>query len=127
MILVDTSIWVHADRDQTSREAQELDRLIDLDEVATTGMVLAEVLQGIRAESRFRRAAFDFTALHYLDARRTTWMRAGELSYSLIRRGMTTPLSDLLIATVALENSVSVYATDAHFSRVDGLQLYIPV
>ena len=126
MILVDTSIWVRADRDKTSREALELDRLIDLDEVATTGMVLAEVLQGIRAESRFRRAAFDFTALHYLEADRATWLRAGELSYSLIRRGMTTPLSDLVIARVALENNVSVYTTDDHFSRVEGLQLYVP-
>jgi predicted nucleic acid-binding protein len=39
---------------------------------------------------------------------------------------MTTPLSDLVIARVALENNVSVYTADDHFSRVEGLQLYVP-
>ena len=51
-------------------------------------------------------------------------MRAARLSFDLKRTGLTTALSDLLIAAVALENDLEVYAIDSDFERVPGLKLH---
>lgn len=124
MILVDTSVWVRADRDKGSPEGIELDSLLAQDEVAITDVVAAEVLQGSRSESDFQRLASDFDALHYFPVQRATWMRAAELAFQLRRNGQTTALSDLIIAAVAIENGLPVYATDTDFLRVPGLQMH---
>jgi len=121
MILVDTSAWIDADKKPDSREGRELVRLMAGYEVATTGLVVAELLQGATSDSQFADLASKLSALDYYDANKETWLRAAELSYQLKKRGMITPLSDLVIAAVALENNLPVYATDNHFSRVPGL------
>ena len=124
MILVDTSVWIDWSNRPETREAQELARLLDTDEVATTDVVIAEVLQGTRTEARFAEFSELMGGLHYLPASRETWIRAAELSFQLMRRGFATPLSDLVIATVALDNDVAVFARDEDFSRVVGLKLH---
>lgn len=88
-----------------------------------TGLVLAEVLQGARDED-FQKLADLMTALPFLPADQDTWARAGELSFQLRRLGRLTPLTDLLIAAVALEGGHQVFTLDDHFQYVPGLRLY---
>ena len=124
MVLVDTSAWIDADHRPDSPESHELADLLDRDEVAITDMVLAELLQGASSADHFRQLAEKLEAVHYLHAEQESWLRAAEMSYQLKRQGLTTPLSDLLIASVALKAGIAVLATDAHFARVPGLQLH---
>jgi hypothetical protein len=124
VILVDTSVWVKATRQKDSSEAEELDSLLDRDEVATTDVVVAEVLQGTANEAEFERYSEELQALHYFPVTRETWLKAAGLSFRLRREGQTTPLADLVIATVALENDLEVYAVDSDFARVPGLRLH---
>jgi predicted nucleic acid-binding protein len=124
LILVDTSIWVRALRSKRSPEARELDRLIELDEVAITDVVASEILQGAKTESDFQQLEDKLDALHFYHADEETWQRAARRSFDLKRNGMKTPLSDLVIAQVALDNDLDVYAFDEHFDRVDGLKLH---
>jgi predicted nucleic acid-binding protein len=124
VILVDTSIWVVSTRHKDGPEAKELGDLIDRDEVATTDVVIAEVLQGTANEAEFTLYKDKLSALHYFHSDRSTWERAAQLSFDLRRRGLPTPLADLVIATVALDNGLSVYARDDHFGRIPGLTLH---
>ena len=124
MILVDTSVWIRSARQRSPREALELDSLLAQDEVAVTEIVIAEVLQGSRAPADFDVLADKLDALHFLDATKETWRRAGQLSFQLARQGLPTPLADLAIAAVALEHDVALYAVDEHFQRVPGLRLH---
>jgi hypothetical protein len=123
VILVDTSVWVRATQQKGGAVAIELDALIDADEVATTDLVIAEVLQGTSSRREFEEYAGKMEALHYFPMDRDTWFRTGELSFQLRRKGMATPLADLAIAIVALDNDLEVYAVDSHFERVPGLRL----
>ena len=125
MILVDTSVWVESTRNKGGRDAAELNDLISRDEVATTDVVIAEVLQGTANEDEFAQYADKMTALHFFEAERHTWVKAAELSFRLRRRGLATPLADLVIAAVALENQLPVYAKDSHFQRIEGLALHL--
>jgi predicted nucleic acid-binding protein len=100
----------------------ELDRLLAGDEVATTDIVIAEILQGARTQSVFDDWLRILDALHYLPATREIWVKAAGLSFQLMRQGQTTPLSDLVVAQVALANDAPVFATDTDFERVHELQ-----
>jgi predicted nucleic acid-binding protein len=130
LILVDTSVWVPAlraarsPRASSPPEALELARLVELDEVAITDFVAAEVLQGAIDEAEYRDLADKLDAVHFFHATEQTWLRAARRSFELMKRGLPTPLSDLVIAEVALENGIAVYTVDEHFDRVDGLRLH---
>jgi predicted nucleic acid-binding protein len=103
-----------------------LKALLERDELATTGLVIAEVLQGATSEENYVEWNDKFAAPHFYLASGGTWERAGRLSYELRRRGQETPLSDLVIAAVALEHDLEVYANDPDVDRVPGLRRYVP-
>ncbi len=125
-VLVDTSVWIASTRRPQSAVADELRLLLERDEVATTEVIIAEVLQGAKTEDDFRRWSDTLDALHFFSGDVEVWRKAAHVSFDLRTHGMITPLADLLVATVALENDLSVYAIDDHFSRVPGLRLHSP-
>ncbi len=53
MILVDTTVWIEVFK---KREPLDLEKMVDLEEVATCLPIIQEVLQGFRDESAFRKA-----------------------------------------------------------------------
>jgi predicted nucleic acid-binding protein len=124
VILVDTSIWIDWSNDRTLPVALELDRLLAADEVATTDIVMAEVLQGARTKALFDDWLDTLDALHYLPTTRDTWLNAAGMLFALMRRGLTTALSDLVVAQIAIENDLVLFATDTDFQRVPGLKLH---
>jgi predicted nucleic acid-binding protein len=62
----------------------------------------------------------------YLETNKDLWKKAGELSSTLRRRGKTIPFSDILIATLALENNLSLLTRDEHFKLIPHLTLHPP-
>ena len=101
-----------------------MDTLLSQYEVAATDIVIAEVLQGAPTEEKFNELSEKMDALQFFHAGAETWLKAARLSFRLRRSGLATPLADLVIAQVALDNDLPVYATDEHFGRVEGLKLH---
>lgn len=126
MILVDTSVWIESFKRRGESERTELLAILDRNELSTTGLVLAEVLQGAASEREYDDLRERLLASYFFDDNQDTWERAARLSYELRRRGEETPLSDIVIAMVALENELEVYSNDLHFDRIPGLRRYIP-
>lgn len=126
MVIADTSVWIPFFNRPGSSEKAALDLLIDAEEVALVGIVLAELLQGCRDRSERDMLADALLALPYYEVTQSTWLQAGDLSTPLLRRGITLPLSDLVIAALAIEQNCQVYSLDAHFKRIPELQLYTP-
>jgi predicted nucleic acid-binding protein len=54
------------------------------------------------------------------------WIRTGDTSAGLLRRGLTLPIPDLVIAALALEHRCQAYSSDRQFHHIPGLQLYSP-
>jgi predicted nucleic acid-binding protein len=52
------------------------------------------------------------------------WKRAGLLGLDLRRNSVILPLSDLVIAAVAIHHGMEVYSTDPHFQQIPGLRLF---
>lgn len=127
MVIADTSVWIPFFNRPDSPEKLALDRLIDADEVALVGVVLAELLQGCRTSTERATLSESLLALFYFEVTQATWLRTGDLSAQLLRKGVTLPLSDLLIATLAIEHDCRVYSLDTHFKKIPDLRLYMPV
>ncbi|ULA65259.1 MAG: Ribonuclease VapC [Nitrospira sp.] len=126
MVIADTSVWIPFFNRPDSPEKTALDLLIDADEAVLVGVVLAELLQGCRIPSERTVLSDALLALRYYEVTSATWIRTGDLSAQLLRKGVTLPLSDLLIAALALEHDCRVYSLDAHFKKIPGLHLYTP-
>jgi predicted nucleic acid-binding protein len=126
MVIADTSVWIPFFNRPDSPQKTSLDLLIDTDEVSLVGVVLAELLQGCRTQAERDALSDALLALPYYEVTQSTWMQAGELSANLLRRGVTLPLSDLLIAALAIERDCRVYSSDHYFKKIPGLHLYSP-
>jgi predicted nucleic acid-binding protein len=126
MVIADTSVWIPFFNRPDSHEKAALDLLIDADDVMLVGVVLAELLQGCRTPSERVTLSDALSALPYREVTTSTWMHTGDLSAQLLRKGITLPLSDLLIAALAIEHGCRVYSLDTHFTRIPGLSLYMP-
>ncbi len=125
-VIVDTSVWIAYLRGRNPASVQQLSDLIADHRAILCGIVLAEVLVGVR-DAKERVSLDDmFRALPYLETSLATWTLAGELAYSLRSRGLATPLSDLILAAIALEHGFSLFTHDTHFQRISDLRLYQP-
>jgi predicted nucleic acid-binding protein len=126
MVIVDTSAWIPFFNRPESPEKRIIEELIDQDNAAIVGVVLAELLQGCRSQEEREELKDALLALPYLGVSQATWIAAGEISAGLLRKGITLPLTDLVIAAAAIEHRCSVYSLDAHFQKIPGLLRYTP-
>jgi predicted nucleic acid-binding protein len=121
VILVDTSAWIEFQRATGSPADLRLtDALEAEDPLATTGLVLLEILAGARDE----RHAGDLRRLldrcRFLPLEEPSDYEAAAALYRACRREGTTVrrLPDCLIAAVAIRNRVSLMHRDADFDAI---------
>lgn len=122
-ILVDTSIWIEFFNQKESAYAEQLERLIIEDRVVSAGIILAELLQGAQVDKEYHMINDNMTVFPFLETTFQTWESTGENAFKLRRKGVTIPISDILIATLAKENSCRVFTRDKHFNKIPGVQL----
>lgn len=126
MVVADTTVWIEFFNDPESEEKHVIDLLIDGDELALVGPVLAELLQGCRTAGEASTILDHVSALPFLEMSFSAWRRAGEISSSLRRKGTTLPLMDVIISALALEHNAEVFTVDPHFDKIPGLKLHKP-
>ena len=122
-ILVDTTIWIEFFRGK-SKIADHLEMLLMENAVWTCGVVVFEVLQGIKSEGEKNKILSIFAILPYVEMTKRLWQSAAELSILLKKNGVILPLSDIFIAVVAIEKDLSIYTLDHHFTQIPNLKLY---
>jgi len=122
-VIADTCIWIEFFKTD-SPLANELEALIKNQSLYMAGIVLAELLQGVRIEKQKATILESLSILPYLEMNKANWIKTGILSAQLRQKGIALPLSDLSIAVIALDNNCQVFTTDPHFSQIPGLRLY---
>jgi len=84
MVLVDTTVWIDFLGDKPTLEVAELERLLNEGEdVCTCGIILTEVLQGIRDDVSYRKTLSFFDDLLYLPMNRDVFVMSAQLYRSL--------------------------------------------
>lgn len=123
-IIVDTCVWIEFFREPESEFTLHLKSLLREREVIMVGMVMAEILQEVKSPKEANLVEQNLAKLPYLEITREIWVTAGKMSASLRSTGNTIPLSDLIIAAMALSGNYEIFTIDQHFNKIDGLKLH---
>ena len=118
MVLVDSSVWVDFFSRAPGTAGFELRRMMeDSEPIALTGIIVAEVLQGLRRD--FDRIEYELSRWDLLEPRGFTTYRDAAMLYRLARsRGVTLTTVDALIATLALEGGATLFTLDRDFEQI---------
>jgi tRNA(fMet)-specific endonuclease VapC len=123
-VIVDTSVWVEFLRSGRGKASAVVEDLVRSSRAVTCGMVLAELLAGVRNRKDRTQLQDALAGLDYVEMREQTWHRAGEIAAELRSKGRTLPMSDLLVAALSIEHGFPVLTVDNHFRHIPGVRLY---
>jgi hypothetical protein len=123
-VLIDTSIWVEYFRGKNQELVESVKHLIRTRRATLCGIVLSELLAGVRAKKSRDTLKQTLDALEYTEVSRDTWILTGELSSNLKHQGISVPLTDLILAALALENDSELFTLDNHFDRIPNLKRF---
>ena len=117
MIPVDSSVWIDYLRNIPTPHVTTLDRLFDTEPLATSDLVLTEVLQGTASPAEFERAHRLLTALPVLDTVNETVAIQAARNYRTLRRlGITIRKTiDTPIATRCIMDKHHLLYSDRDF------------
>jgi predicted nucleic acid-binding protein len=116
--LVDTSVWVEFFRGKKTVIKKRLENLLDENRAVVSGIILAELLTGVSDEKEQRFLEECFLGLPCLEASREAFALAGKMGALLRKKGITMPISDLLIAALAKTHALTVLTLDNHFQTL---------
>ena len=121
MILVDTSVWIDFFRGVNSVPGRKLCELVEEEEdLALTGMILTEILQGIGKEADFQTVKeylLDFPI--YEPSYPETYLAAARLYRDCRSKGKTVRKTvDCIIAAVCIENNLTLLHKDKDFDLI---------
>ncbi len=122
-VLPDTCAWIDFFRGRPTKQAELVEAAIVQGAVATCGVVLYELLQGIKNSDEADYVQHAFQGIPFLELSAPLWIKAGQLSTQLRGNGQTIPMSDLIIATLALEHDCSLVTVDQHFVGIPGITI----
>jgi len=127
ILLVDTSVWIDffAGRD-TAQTRFFKDAITEGADVALTGVILAEILQGVPSDSRFARLRKDLSSFRVLHpASEDTYVQAARLYRTGRKRGVAIrSLVDCLIAAIAMESGAAVLHKNRDY---ESMARYVPL
>lgn len=128
-VLIDTSAWIeatHPEGEERYREA--IAHLLRNNRAAVTEPIVLEILAGVNPKKRQfweeRLQGTRSVAVQHED-----WYSAASYAYTLRRRGVTVKNFDILIATVGMENNLSLLHQDRDFDLMTDhlpLEVFVP-
>lgn len=119
--LVDTSVWIDFFRGVPSIK-DTLEKLIAKDEIFTAGPILYELLQGMRLPEERKQVKEALLSTNYLEITSNDWEEAALLSSTLRAKGITLPMTDILIGHLAKARNLEVISFDPHFDQIPGIK-----
>ena len=121
MLLVDTTVWIDFFAGREVSHVVYLEKqLLHGENICICGVILAEVLQGIRDDKSHSKTRRYFGALAYLPMDRHVYLRAADIYRGLRKKGITIRNSvDCMIAAVAIEHDVPLLHNDKDYSSIE--------
>ncbi len=117
-VLIDTSAWIDFFRDTGGAAGDLVAELIRLDQACLTGPVMAELLHGAKGKRETKELDTVFATIPILDVIGEDWINTGTILQALRKKGLSVPLTDVLIASVAQRNKMAVLTLDKHFQHL---------
>lgn len=121
MVIVDTTVWVDFFAGRNTPQVRALEQLLlEGEDICICGVILTEVLQGIRDDSHYSKTLSRFDVFLFLRMSRPTFVKAAELYRTLRRHGVTIRKAvDCMIAAVAIEHNIRLLHNDKDFDPIE--------
>ncbi len=121
-VLIDTCGWIDFLRDKSGQLGDIVEKALLDDSAVMCSVSVAELLQGLKRDvkgnKQQQQLEFLFANVTCLPVVGEDWLSAGHTLSSLRATGVTLPLTDALIASVARRHDVAVLTVDAHFQHL---------
>ena len=116
-MLIDSSVWIAFFNGQPSGQTEILETALQHhDYIATSGIIMMEILQGIRSSKDYKLTKSSLEAFDCLPTQYETFMLSADIYRSLKQKGHTPRKSiDCLIAATAIENKMPLLHQDKDF------------
>ena len=116
-VLVDTTVWIDFFTNKEGDHVHMLSSLLEEKEnICICGIILTEILQGIRHDEDYAKTRLLMESLIFLEMSRQTFLRAADMYRLLRRRGITIRNSlDCMIAAIAVEYQLPLLQHDRDF------------
>jgi predicted nucleic acid-binding protein len=120
MVVVDTTVWIDFFTGRATPQVRRLKSLIEEGEdVALCGVILAEILQGVRADAECARLESILRNFLFLEMSRETFLSAANVFRSLRAKGVTIRNSvDCMIAACCIENGAQLLHNDRDYAAI---------
>ncbi len=120
MILVDTSVWIDFLAGRETPQAKAVESLVESrEDICICGIVLTEVLQGIREDKEYNNTKAVLSELIYLPMAQETFFLAATIYRTCRSRGITIRNStDCIIAATCIYHSVRLLHNDKDFDSI---------
>ncbi len=120
MALVDTSVWIDFLKGRETWQVSSLNQLILSDtDIYSTGMILQEVLSGIKKKSERIETRGDFERFIVIQPSIQSHIEAAEIFDACRKKGLTIRSSvDCLIASLALEYDLLLLHNDRDYRSI---------
>ncbi len=116
--LVDTSVWIDYFRDRNKILNDFIDRLIDENKVYICGIVKAEILIGTRTQKEYDLMKNSLASISSIPTDDQIFDLTSNTGFKLRRKGITVPMSDLVIAVQCYYNNLILIENDKHFDKI---------
>jgi len=117
-VLVDTTVWIDFFADKKCEQVHILTSLLEKKEnICICGIILTEILQGIRDDKDYARTKRLMESLVFLKMSRQTFLRSADMYRRLRQKGITVRNSlDCMIAAIAVEYQLPLLQHDRDFA-----------
>lgn len=117
-VLIDTCAWIDFLRGTPGALSDQVAQAIEQGSAVLCGVVVAELLQGVKPGKEQRSLAFLLANVACAATLEEDWHSAGLLLGALRQSGIKIPLTDALIAAVAQRCKLPVLTVDQHFRHL---------
>jgi predicted nucleic acid-binding protein len=118
MKLVDTSSWVEYLRERESEAGDSVEVLVLSGEAAWCDITLVELWHGVRGAKEKRELAEMENEVERIPVDAAVWRLASKLALRCREKGVTVPISDIIIAACAVAHGLELAHCDKHFDQL---------
>jgi predicted nucleic acid-binding protein len=117
-VLIDTCGWIDFLRPGNGVLADQVERALADDLALMCSVSQAELLQGVKGLKEQRQLELLFDNVEVMAVEPADWLSAGRALQVLRGKGFQVPLTDALIAAVAIRHGLPVLTSDTHFRKL---------
>jgi len=119
MVIIDTSVWLFALKKDFNPEIKKfVEKLLLNEDVAINGIIKLELLGGARSQKEYTRLKSRLDSLHFIDSDKKLWDESCRLAFSLKRKGISVPYTDIVIAASSILADTLLIHADRHFDLI---------